>query len=351
MTTDHPTIAPKLSHPRDSENLRGHGVVIDRLLCRLVQGNLPTGLLFDGPKGVGKATCAYHLIHLVMGGRNPDGDVFRSKPRDDIYHRMAAGTLENFFILEKKADTDGKQSRDIPLDDFKKAVQFLHTTSFEGRPRFILIDGVDDLPRRHANVLLKSLEEPPPHTHFILIAHQGGRVLPTLRSRLQMFSFQTLNPDDFCAVMAPLEPDAFTRLFSDGSPGLAMIAMTLGGDHFYDSFLSVIESLHRGDSGNLPDFVRGISDHCAQLDGHSGWHGVSLFLSFFLNRWMKGDLIAPLTPREGRVLALVRQTKNPRQLVDLTRFVGKSMNEIIPLSLDAPMVVESILWRISGFPA
>ena len=105
-----------------------------------------------------------------------------------------------------------------------------------GDKRAIIIDPADDLERNAANALLKSLEEPPIGTYFLLVAHSPARLLPTIRSRCRVLRFPTVSDAEMDRLLANLSPgaDTATRAASiaaaGGSPGAALqfVDMELG---------------------------------------------------------------------------------------------------------------------------
>ena len=103
----------------------------------------------------------------------------------------------------------------------------------------VIIDPADDLEKNAANALLKSLEEPPEGTFFLLVTHRLGRLLPTLRSRCRVLRFTPLADDQIEAILRESAPgaDAATRAAAiaaaEGSPGAALefVAQDLGKLH------------------------------------------------------------------------------------------------------------------------
>ena len=97
-----------------------------------------------------------------------------------------------------------------------------------GAKRAVIIDAADDLERGGANALLKSLEEPPVGTHFLLISHASDRLLPTIRSRCQILRFEPLNDAQMRQALADIMPDTresereMLVRSGAGSPGQAM---------------------------------------------------------------------------------------------------------------------------------
>lgn len=97
---------------------------------------------------------------------------------------------------EKKRD-EGKPyevKRNIAVDQIRAMQQRLTTRPTLGARRVIVIDPADDMERPASNALLKSLEEPPQGTFFLLVTHRPAGLLPTIRSRCRMLRFPALSP-------------------------------------------------------------------------------------------------------------------------------------------------------------
>ena len=98
----------------------------------------------------------------------------------------------------------------------------------------MIIDPADDMERSTANALLKSLEEPPLGTIFLLVAHRIGRLLPTIRSRCRVLGFPEISESDMQAVLAREAPQASGEerdaaiAAASGSPGAAIDFVELG---------------------------------------------------------------------------------------------------------------------------
>jgi DNA polymerase-3 subunit delta' len=103
--------------------------------------------------------------------------------------------------------------------------------------RVIVIDAIDDLEKGGANALLKSLEEPPAGTIFLLVSHAPGRLLPTIRSRCRLLRFDRLDDVDVARVLRSQLPEADEDEIAvlvragAGSPGRALhfAGLDLGG--------------------------------------------------------------------------------------------------------------------------
>jgi DNA polymerase-3 subunit delta' len=119
--------------------------------------------------------------------------------------------------------------------------------------RIVIIDAADDLERGGANALLKSLEEPPQGTYFLLISHMSDRLLPTIRSRCQMLRFDPLSDNDMTSALNILLPDAGSNEIAAlvrtgrGAPGEAIQLSGIG----FDAIEQLAEDiLTKGDSSN-----------------------------------------------------------------------------------------------------
>jgi DNA polymerase-3 subunit delta' len=132
---------------------------------------------------------------------------------------------------EAKKRDDGRPyatKRNISVDQIRDMQRRLVTRPTLGSRRAVVIDAADMLEKAAANALLKSLEEPPQGTFFLLVVHQPGRLLPTIRSRCQLLRFRTLDAaemgralDDRAPELDPLTREAAIAVGA-GSPGAAL---------------------------------------------------------------------------------------------------------------------------------
>jgi len=172
---------------------------------------------------------------------------------------------------EEAKRADGKPftlKRNITIDQIRRMQQRLNTRPTLGSRRVIIIDPADDLEKGAVNALLKSLEEPPVGSFFLLVAHRPGRLLPTIRSRCRMLRFEPLADSEVNAILAREAPeaDAATRAAAtaaaEGSPGAALSFVGQKLAPLHDLMLRIIREgddnfLHRGalaqEIGGKPD--------------------------------------------------------------------------------------------------
>nr|WP_250893733.1 DNA polymerase III subunit delta' [Croceibacterium selenioxidans] len=182
------------------------------------------GWILAGPRGLGKATFALQAARELVaepGTAQPVG----SHP-DIIQLEPLPATSDD----EKKRE-EGKPyqtKRNISVEQVRGMQQRLTTRPTLGSRRVIIIDPADELEKGAANALLKSLEEPPVGSFFMLIAHRPGRLLPTIRSRCRTLLFPKLANEQVNSILAREAPEAdqSTRdaalAASAGSPGAAL---------------------------------------------------------------------------------------------------------------------------------
>ncbi len=207
-----------MTYPAMSFELHGHAAtVFSQLEGELEAGRLAHGILLAGPEGIGKATLAYALIRKLLG------------EDEATISRILAGSHSDLLVIERLFDEKKEEyAKEISVEQTRAIAEFLSLTPGEGAWRVVLVDGADSMNVNAANAILKILEEPPPQTVIILVAHQAGRLLPTIRSRCRQLKVQPLSAEDFSYILRRQLPDlsreAIQKLgeISDYSPGLAI---------------------------------------------------------------------------------------------------------------------------------
>ena len=148
------------------------------------RGTWPHGLLLTGRRGIGKRVLAMHFARaLLCEHPREDGSACGACPSCGY---VAAGQHPDLRVLELlEVDDDGesKPLAEIKIDTVRDLTRWALLTSHRGTAKVALVDPAESLNIAAANALLKTLEEPPPSTYFILVSHHLGQVAPTLRSR------------------------------------------------------------------------------------------------------------------------------------------------------------------------
>jgi DNA polymerase-3 subunit delta' len=213
--------------PEHRRHLFGHEAARARLAEQIETRRLPGGILIHGPRGIGKATLAFHMarqIFAATGDENPER----------VDEQVAAGGHPNLFVLRRlPRETRGFYTV-IRVEEMRAMREDIRMTRGRTGHRVAIIDAVDDCNASSANALLKILEEPPPETLFLLISHRPGQLLPTIRSRCQSLALRPLAADDVASVLRAdvpaVEPGALARAveLAHGRPRRGFEALAMG---------------------------------------------------------------------------------------------------------------------------
>ena len=213
--------------PEHQPMVVGHDGVRESISVSLNAARLPGAMLLHGPQGIGKATLAFSVARDIL---TLTGD---EDPRR-VAEQVAAGSHPNLYVLRRQPkDTKGFYTV-IRVDDIRALRERLRKTRGRAGYRVAVIDAIDDCNPSAANALLKTLEEPPAETMFLLISHRPGQLLPTIKSRCQMLAMRPLADADVAKVLNSNRPEiaqasiAHAVLLAEGRPrrGFEALAMT-----------------------------------------------------------------------------------------------------------------------------
>lgn len=214
-----------------------------KLLTFLHSGRTPHALIFAGPKGIGKATMAFRFARALFKNNTQNLDVAVDDP---VFRRVAAGGHGDLLTVERAMDVErGKQKESLDVETIRKIPAFLRMTAGEGGLRVAIVDDADTMTRAAQNALLKILEEPPGQALLILIAHNPGLFLPTIRSRAQMVRFGPLPDDVMKKLLAKAGLDRGAQgvlLQAGGSIGRALDIMQGGGVEVMERAVGLLQT-------------------------------------------------------------------------------------------------------------
>jgi DNA polymerase III subunit delta' len=215
--------------------LLGNESARDALAAAMASGALHHGWLIAGPEGVGKGSFArMAALRMLAEAAEPE----KLSPGWDIpettrtHHLAAAGAHPDYRELTRLPKDPDKPdealARSITIAQVRSLQALFATKPSLSSRRVIVIDAIDDLERSGANALLKSLEEPPQGTIFLLVSHAPGRLLPTIRSRCRLLRFEPLPETEVATIVRRELPDASEPEVQalvragKGSPGRAL---------------------------------------------------------------------------------------------------------------------------------
>lgn len=174
-------------------DLRGHRAPLAALQRLVARGLAGHAYLFEGPAGVGKDTVAQaFLARLACVGALAEA-------------ADACGLCRSCAALLRSEHPDmtriAKDGASIKIDQVRDSLKRLRYEPTVGRIKGVLVESADLLREEAANALLKTLEEPPSATVFVLVTSKPQRLLDTIRSRCQALRFAELSLDDVAALL------------------------------------------------------------------------------------------------------------------------------------------------------
>ncbi len=238
--------------------------------------------LISGEKGIGKATFAYKFARFLLSDKK--GTESLNTSPDSLSNKLiTSGSHPDLKFVERdyietdrkkvmKAIKSGeamsetelqglKKSAVIKIDDVRAINEFLSKKSSQDGWRVVIVDSIDDMNVAAANALLKILEEPPARSIIMLISHNVGKLLPTIRSRCSKLILKPLNDNIVVSLLRRYRPQlsekeiAGIAKISSGSVGKALNYADCGALEFYEELQKIIFSGKKFRLDNLLDWV------------------------------------------------------------------------------------------------
>ncbi|MGB0788838.1 MAG: DNA polymerase III subunit gamma/tau [Marinirhabdus sp.] len=170
---EHFIVSARKYRPTQFKDVVGQQVITNTLLHAIENNHLAQALLFTGPRGVGKTTCARILAKQI----NQEGN-----------NRTDEDFAFNIFELDAASNNS--------VDDIRALIDQVRIPPQAGKYKVYIIDEVHMLSSAAFNAFLKTLEEPPKHAIFILATTEKHKIIPTILSRCQSFDFRRITVQD-----------------------------------------------------------------------------------------------------------------------------------------------------------
>ena len=166
-------VSARKYRPQSFRDVVGQQAITNTLLNAIENNHLAQAILFTGPRGVGKTTCARILAKKIneQSGVTDDNDF-----------------AFNVFELDAASNNS--------VDDIRKLIEQVRIPPQVGNYKVYIIDEVHMLSTAAFNAFLKTLEEPPKHAIFILATTEKHKIIPTILSRCQIFDFKRITISD-----------------------------------------------------------------------------------------------------------------------------------------------------------
>lgn len=198
-------------HPRLTPGLFGHDSAEQSLLDAYRSGRMPQAIIIGGQEGVGKATLAWRLARFIAAHPDPASAAVHAAGDLGVpaghpaARRIAALAQPDVMLARREWNAKTKKHfTEIQVESMRDAIAMFHFTAGGGGWRICIVDCAEDLNKSSANAILKIMEEPPPRSLFIIVAHKPGNILPTLRSRSRLVMLRPLSPDDVARAISAL---------------------------------------------------------------------------------------------------------------------------------------------------
>ena len=341
--------------PKDFESVVGQNHVTNTLKNSISENKIPSAILFCGPRGVGKTSCA----------RIYAKEINKSSIENDENHDYS------FNIFEIDAASNNK------TDDIRDLIEKVRIPPQIGRYKVYIIDEVHMLSKQAENAFLKTLEEPPAHIVFILATTEKNKILPTILSRCQIYDFNRIKEDEICKALIEIckkedfkfEEEAISIISrkSDGSlrDSLTILDRVVSYTNKNittektssllnildnESFLKISENIINGDlipvitlfneicekGFNEKDFLTGLASHFRNIliskssESHIIFEFNKNILDSFSNQGemiSNSEIIEKITAIENSIFKY-NQIENKKLLVEITLMkICKNLNE------------------------
>ena len=251
-------------HPKMTEKLFGHQFAEQEFISCFKSNKLHHGWLITGEKGIGKATFAWQMakflltqpIHSIKpNGLFGNSDENHNSDLDEnlkkaMIARILAESEPRLVVVRKSFDEKRKTFRSsIRVDEVRQLKTFFSLSVSDGGGRVAIIDCAEDMNINAANALLKTLEEPPKDTIFLLVSHNPQSLLPTIKSRCRELRLNRLTESDLKSALKQINltiPENDSKLYSllgSGSVGNSIRLLEHDGAGLYRTLLSFLNQL------------------------------------------------------------------------------------------------------------
>jgi len=351
---------PEPLPPRENSYLLGLETTEAQLMKAYHSGRMHHAWLIAGPKGIGKATLAYRFARYVLTTpENAPGESLYMLPNHPVFRKVAAGGYPDLIVVERSVNDKGRMRGEIVVEDVRRIAPFFGKTAAAGGWRVVIVDGVELMNQNAANALLKVLEEPPKQTLLLLVSHNPGKLLPTIRSRCLRLDIRPLTADDMETLLGfytpDLELDERLRLvrLGEGRIGRALDLAQFGGLQLYRDLTELLSSLPVVDLKALDAFAAKVAK--TKSTDEAGSDGFAQFRELFPG-WLRHLILVAsigadhhfheMEPDQVRYFRRLSELTTLDRLLQLWDKVGHSLNRTDQVHLDRKQVVVTLILNL-----
>ena len=265
--------------PEKGGDLLGNEDLRSKLVGMSEAGRLHHCLLFEGPDGVGKSATALWLAQTVnCTGPSMFGP--RTEPCGGCWSCRAITDGQHPDVIVVGIDPK-RTAPIISVRQSREIISKMALRPYNAKRRFVIIDPAQAMGNQSANALLKTFEEPPKDTGFILVCPSARRLLPTVRSRSQRIRFRPVESQRLAAWLQArqIEDARWIARMADGCPGRALALASGEAEEWRqqrDELIAIIggsleevfkytDKLTRGDRGLWTKRAERVLDALARL--------------------------------------------------------------------------------------
>jgi len=337
-------------HPRETRALFGHEAAERTLAEALGHGRIHHGWLLAGRQGIGKATLAYRFARAALAApheREASGQSLAVPEEASANRQVRALSHPGLLVVRRPYDEKAKRfTTSIPIDEVRRLRSFLAHRAADEAWRVVIVDEANELNVNAANALLKSLEEPPQRTVFLLVTSAPGRLLPTIRSRCRLLTLQPLAAEDLRAATTQAlataggdSPGAadWPRLerLAEGSVGRLLGLWNSGGLELNERIAKLASSLPRVD-------WRAVYALCDELQPVAAQQRFELFFELLLNflgRLIRAQAKGEGTAEDQELAARLIGEGRLASFAALWERIGRDKLETLGLNLDRKTLI------------
>jgi DNA polymerase-3 subunit delta' len=345
-------------HPRETRALFGHGTAEAELATAISSGHMHHAWLIAGPAGIGKATLAYRAAIAVLadpGERDPFGGLNVDDHAIAARQVRALSHPELIVVRRLYNAKDKRFPQSIPVDEVRRLRSFLGHRAAAGSWRVVIVDSADELNVNAANALLKSLEEPPERTLFLIVTSEPGRLLPTIRSRCRTLACRALGDADLERAMAgamtaaglPVpsgEALATLLQLSKGSVRRLLILASGRGLDLYQNIYGLVAGLPDVNWGRVHQLADSLSGSGAEVQ-------FELFFELLLDlawRLVRSGATGEGAGDAGPLAARLAPLQRLATLAEVWETVAREKAETVALNLDRKTLILRTVSRLEA---
>ncbi len=346
-------------HPRETATLYGHDRAEQEFATALAGGRMHHAWLLSGPQGIGKATLAYRVATAALAAPE-ERDAFGLSLSVEVgsagARQVRALSHPGLLVIRRQYNLKDKRfPQSISVEEVRRLRTFLGHRGSDDAWRVVIVDSADELNVNAANALLKSLEEPPERTLFLLVTSEPGRLLATIRSRCRTLDLKRLGASDLeraagQALAAvgrdmPAGDDAATLLrLADGSVRRFLSLEASGGLALYHDIYALLAKLPEVAWGKVHQLADTLAGNAAEVR-------FELFFELLLE--LLARIVRAGATGEGadEDLRLARLMAGPERLATLAEVwetVAREKAETVALNLDRKTLILRTVSRLEA---